>query len=259
MASTLARAASSSLASRTPSFSNRLPSPRATTPLASPRPGSATPTHGAAAAAAQPESVVAAAASVLLSNFRSSSSRVVTHATATLEAEVAAADVILQLPHLPVKAVPVLPGMLGTPLPDPTTEPPAAAAAAAELAAATPLLLPPVPSPSLGYRQQAQHALQDQQQQQQDGSIEAELELGELLGRGTFGDVYCATQRASGMQVAVKVVPKFKNGRDRRQAIYQEVRSGGVQRWAFGGGQDFRAVACAKHKCAQLTATTSCL
>lgn len=47
---------------------------------------------------------------------------------------------------------------------------------------------------------------------------------GDLLGRGTFGDVRSATEVATGRRVAVKELPKRIGGRDKREVIMQEVR-----------------------------------
>jgi hypothetical protein len=53
--------------------------------------------------------------------------------------------------------------------------------------------------------------------------FESDFELGELLGRGTFGEVRVASRRADGAQRAVKIMSKRVNGRDAREAILGEV------------------------------------
>jgi hypothetical protein len=47
--------------------------------------------------------------------------------------------------------------------------------------------------------------------------------LGELLGSGTAASVFVGTNTASGMQAAVKRLPKWRNGRERTQLIKDEV------------------------------------
>jgi hypothetical protein len=58
--------------------------------------------------------------------------------------------------------------------------------------------------------------------------FELDFELGELLGRGTFGEVRVAARRADAQQFAVKTMAKRAGGRDARDAILAEVRAG---RW----------------------------
>jgi serine/threonine protein kinase len=78
--------------------------------------------------------------------------------------------------------------------------------------AAAAAALPPLPP--------SQRHLQRQQQQQraqlqlEPGSFAAAYAMGELLGRGTFGEVRSATERATGRPVAVKVLPRAAAGRD---------------------------------------------
>jgi len=55
------------------------------------------------------------------------------------------------------------------------------------------------------------------------GGFSAAYELGELLGKGTFGDVRVATELATGRQCAVKVMVKSLHRRDRTDEIRREV------------------------------------
>lgn len=55
------------------------------------------------------------------------------------------------------------------------------------------------------------------------GSFESEFEMGELLGRGTFGEVRAATERSTGRRWAVKVVKKVVDGVNKRSSILEEV------------------------------------
>lgn len=56
--------------------------------------------------------------------------------------------------------------------------------------------------------------------------------LGELLGSGTAAHVHAGTDSQTGLQYAVKILPKRKGGRDRTQLIRSEVR--GAQDFAQG-------------------------
>jgi serine/threonine protein kinase len=47
--------------------------------------------------------------------------------------------------------------------------------------------------------------------------------LGELLGAGTAGSVFCATETQSGLQYAVKQISKAKGSRDRTRLVQKEV------------------------------------
>lgn len=91
--------------------------------------------------------------------------------------------------------------------------------------------LPPVPAPAHTPEQPQQHQQQrwaadprrSWDEYVQLGSFTDDYEIGELLGKGTFGEVRAATEKVSGREVAVKVLPKRLGDKDMRMAILQEV------------------------------------
>jgi hypothetical protein len=216
MAAALARAPSSVLSSRAPSFSAaRTPSPHATPPLVSPRPGGAAtpPAVARAAGGAGDADAVVAAASLILSRAAAAAPPA-DAAAATADSQPSAA-----LPPLPPRAPPA------------RRAAPPAAAPGAELRDDSPSsssdddacgsAVPrkrPRGAPRAGPPPPPLEPVQ-----LSPGSFEAAYDAGELLGRGTFGDVRVATERATGRQAAVKVVPKALRGRSQREEVMREV------------------------------------
>jgi len=108
--------------------------------------------------------------------------------------------------------------------------------------------LPPRARPQQQAR--VQRALQEQREQQRGrraaapsdedvlfeilSGFENDYAVGELLGKGTFGEVRVATHVATGRQCAVKVLNKRVGDADVREAVVEEVR--GCDAPGLGGG-----------------------
>jgi hypothetical protein len=58
------------------------------------------------------------------------------------------------------------------------------------------------------------------------GAFADAFEMGDLLGRGSFGEVRSAVEHETGRRVAIKVLAKSQGGRDKRETILQEVGAG---------------------------------
>jgi hypothetical protein len=230
----------SPLCSRAASFSRAAPSPSSfTPPAASPRLGAATPPWAASRAAgpggAADTDAVVAAASLILSSPAAAAAR--PRAAQASSGGAAQQQQLPPLPPLPPSRRADLPpqqhqhqhqdqdqqrhGSSAVPadveLPD-SSEEEEQESARPSAAAAQPSA---VPKATCTGRQQPPPALSPVHLSP--GAFESDWDAGELLGRGTFGDVRVATERATGRQAAVKVMPKSLRGRDRREDVLREV------------------------------------
>jgi hypothetical protein len=152
----------------------------------------------------------------------------VTVHVATLEAPPAAMADAKPSPAGRRRYAPAAPPRRGDSLPD------LMAASLSDMTAGRVSRLPPrAPAPA---REQQQQQRQPRRQWEALPELEilsdfaGDYELGDLLGRGTFGEVRAAEQRATGRRVAVKVLAKGGAGRnDMRAAVLAEVRGGGAK------------------------------